>query len=264
MLVDVGFTALGIANIQECDGWVYGSLELKLSRETVQAEETDYWVEGLSPQASPPEVGPQALLDFLNLRGQDKMQALDYLQEHGLFEWCDLRRGRRALPRKVKQYWKEAEEAGAAPFATSLDGFWATRAHLAYMWETWTLIAKHDHAAVKAASKRLGFPVFKRREFLDRVDTFWCGQMSGAIKGARLQAGMRGGRLFVVATTVALRPALHMSLLAIVSREMKLAACENHDCRRLFVKNKLGRRFCSKRCQTLLRVRRYREQMKIK
>ena len=296
MQIDLHLMALPLATLEERAGWLFGTLrpiskqaegqlqkELSgASREVVQQTQdaTREWDEAVKQyqkagalgavaaihdwlhQFGGPagvEIPEEALLEFVNLPDQGTVEAIDFIRKYGLFGLENIE-PRQPIPSHLKTFFRAMRKSGQTPFLLSLKRFWAERQAMSDLLVLATGIQNRDVAAVKRICVRRMPPGKVRQE----DDWLVLGQlcfnldMSVGLHQTDLTVSQRTGKIVAHASAACVRPALYLALLSYATRGTELAQCDNEECRKTFVVARPGKRYCSKRCQVLVRVRRHR------
>ena len=295
MHIDLHLMALPIASVDERAGWLFGTLlpiskqaegQLKkelagASREVVQqtqdaSREWDKsvvyyqkagalgavaaihdWLHQFGPVGV--EIPEEALLEFVNLPDGGTVEARDFVRKYGLFGMEDIK-PREPLTAYYKKFCRAMRKAGQVPFVLPLKRFWRERETMADLLALATGLQKHNVAAVKRIClKRMPRQQVRQEDhWLVLGQLFFNLHMSLGLHQTDLTVSQRAGKIVAHASAACVRPALYLALLSYATRDTELAQCDNEECKKTFVVTRPGKRYCSKRCQILVRVRRHR------
>jgi hypothetical protein len=222
----------------------------------------------------------EILLEFVNLNRDDDEEALGFMQKYGVFDQrhrsdtakertrsygSSFRDGPESPPKDVQTFLR----GSGATFAVPLHDFWDVQKHIRILLELVRVLQSRDYAAIEAACAVLRMTriaVDNERDWLAVGRQVLCADISGELnageRGVSLVATERDGALLAAASSTTLRAALYLALLAQITQGERIGECGNPKCRKLFVLTRDTKRFCSKPCQELEKVNRYRDKLK--
>jgi hypothetical protein len=265
---EVEFNLIEIGSIHESDGWAYGALSstspayfpLKGGYYKGKAE---FEMKLMLAQYTYPQLSPSALIDFVNLQKDNIEQTIAYLRRYGLFSLDDLKT--EGLPKKIQSYCDDSHKNDSAPFALHLESFWRWRD----MFEEQLILTRA--AKDKATAEAILSAPDKFDYDSEIVANLWKGDFFRfardnyrALVLSRLttvQFWAREKGEFLVPTIVSygVLDALSVFLSEHLQRDAAFGECENPQCKKLFSVTRKTKRFCSGRCQSLIKVHRSRE-----
>ncbi len=272
MYFEVEINLLAIESVYESDGWLYGVL----SRESpvhvifggrVKDVEVDEIKFRLSfAQSIHPQIPPAALLELVGLQENDADEAIAYLRKYGLPSLYDLKA--KDLPKTIRAYWDASYDDGLVPFALNRESLSRMRIWFTELFMLERAALERNEVAAEAIAKSMDSPH-------GAIDTLYGGNwLQFAMHGfrslfptqlAKVQFGARdkGGRLVPTMASYGFSEALVLSLLDYLHRETPFGECENPQCKKLFFATRKSKKYCSARCQALIKVHRHRDFKKL-
>ena len=279
MLFETEFNILPVESVSESGGYVYGVLSREFSSrlfsshipiERDRKEETDHkpMVQNVKDilfmyYTLHYQFSQDALTEFVNLQEGDAMQATDYLRRYGVYSLYDL--FTKGLPENVESFFTESYSRGLLPFAFRLEHLWTTQRILVGMLKLAKAIREDDEANIKAACESVGY---SERE----VKSLYSGSWSWTAKdtllskllmhlhyGLLIGAKDTGAAFVPTIAAYGILDALFLLVLDNIYQETPLGECENPQCKKLFFVTRKSKKFCSARCQALVKVHRYRK-----
>jgi CGNR zinc finger protein len=276
MYFEVELNLLAIGSVRESDGWFYGALSsaspaylvLKdtLKDSTAEFDPHKY----LLAYYTYPQIPPSALLEFVNLREGDTEQAIAYLRRYGLLSLSDLKA--EDLPKDIRAYFDDLYENDLVPFGFRFEHLWGVQKTLK---ERLTL----TRAAIereKATAERILSSIDKGDYDSEIADLYGGDWRRFARDGYRVlvlgkplanlqfSAREKGDLLVPTIITYGVVDALSVFLVDHMSRDSAMGECQNPQCKKLFFVTRKSKRFCSPRCQGLIKVHRFRKNVELR
>ncbi|MFZ0634438.1 MAG: CGNR zinc finger domain-containing protein [Candidatus Acidiferrales bacterium] len=250
---------------KEIDGWVCGvvspvSNQPHSALTAIQA--THPWVSQDDPILDE-ERAKQALEDFVNLEPGVSQEAVDFLNRYGLFSHGDcVTFG--GQPDKVRTYWTELERAGKRPFAMKLDNVWWLQRRIRAVVTLYRAERKHQTAALRNACKEINphLTLPRTRNLTGFRNQILSHLASQGLSQVQLGVAPIKGIMAPVITTDDLQSALYIVLLFFLTKGARFRDCANRNCRHVFLHTRSDKKFCSNRCQALVKAKRYRKRHK--
>lgn len=274
MLFETEFNTLPVESLSEADGYVYGVLS-KLSAKHYpyqkwREEEEDHrtsvdYIKDLlfSSETLHHQLPAEALTEFVNLLEGDAKQVIDYMRRYGLYSLYDL--FTRKLPKKIESFFGDSYSQERIPFAVRLEHLWLTQRTLVGLLRLAIAIRENDDASIKTACESVGYSE-------PEVRVFYSGSWSWTAKdvllgklrqhlehGLLVGAKDKGGTFVPTIASYGFYDALFLLVLHNIYQETPLRECENPQCKKLFFVTRETKKFCSARCQALIKVHRYRK-----
>ena len=262
MLIDISPVVPMVRVEGGSHGWIYGSL--------VPASGKSDWVmaavRATRPYVKASDAGlrqeriEDALLDFVQLKTEDTQQAISFLRQYGLFNQGDCV-SMKGHPSDIRKYWNEATQSKQTPFATELRSFWWWQKRVLALFTLSRAPQRHHAAALRKACHEINphiklppseNPIAFSKQFLSYF-------VSQGLAAVTLGVAPDQGKFVAVAIPADLRSALYMMLLTHLTRGTRLKNCKNTKCRRVYLVTRPDKRFCSARCQNLVKVNRFRK-----
>jgi hypothetical protein len=215
------------------------------------------------------------LLEFVNLRKDDDEAALTFLEKYGVFDsahrhYSPFDRHSTEFNEQPPKPVMEFLNADRDSFAVALHDFWEVHDRLRVMLALVRAIHSRNSAAVAEACRILHghVEVDEEREWLGMGRLIFCQDISRELTfpnhGLTLVATETDGIIHAAATSLSLRPALFLALLAQATLDAPIGTCGNPKCRKFFTSTREAKKFCSNRCQQLEKVNRYRAKLRQK
>ena len=285
------FNLLPIESIHESDGYLYGvvsktsplhllygMLGLPNNEEfgrlvvyDVGIIKTDLFNYDLNHQQMPSE----ALIDFVNLQQGSTEEMVDYLRRYGLFSLLDLGIKRdqniQSLPEKIQTYWGASYENELLPFAKSLEGLWRYQRMITRSLILAKSIRDTDETGLKSfyVSRALSHGIPKKLQekataysyegdWFKRAKDELSQELKTALEGVVLGLKVERGTLVPTLASFGVAEALALLTLDYIYRDIQLGECQNPRCKKLFFMTRSTKKFCSGRCQALIKVHRNR------
>jgi hypothetical protein len=277
MLIKVQFISQAVGSALHHQDWVYGVLPHRLPTEDL-IQLTKSRREGLSDAAvdilpdflfhqrgSHHDIPEAALVDFVNIEHHNVQQALDYFLKYGIFDKENLRLGSH-YPEKVRTFWKDSLADGWTPYAQPLGVFWVEHWEISNLLTVSRGLSDNNPSSVRKACKNLLATELDTRAF--KRDWTQYGKaviserLTFRLRHAKLGIAEEKGKLVVATAPYGLRSALYLQLITCVTERTPLTECENWKCRKVFVISRPGKKFCSPQCQSVTKVRRFRDHQK--
>jgi hypothetical protein len=194
------------------------------------------------------------------------------------------------LPEKLQTYWDDSYNKGLIPFTVRLEQLWTVRRWLTHMLSLAKAVREQDESIVESLAPPVHpsvvrtFPELVQRgafrfahlQYPELIDKAYRGgplpyakytlrsslslALAEVVVGAREQKGC----LVPTIASYGIRDALALHVLNHIHRETSLGECQNPKCKKLFFVTRNTKRFCSERCQALIRVRRHRDLKKLR
>ena len=266
MLLEIRSTCVSIRFVELIDGWVCGVLR-DIERPNSRSDSWLNALEGflLHYSGSSPNIDVDTLLEFVNLRSGEPTSAITFLEKYGLFDRKDHGSKGRSLPDSVRLKLKSLADDRLVPFATSLADFCETRAELVQLMILAGAVQHRDAVRISRTMSQLNLPKALQWAHDDFNDSgsFAAGR---SVLGHYLTSGLKGIRLGLAnpdpsvsllpfASAADLRSGLYLALIS--SLEHSWEECANPGCPKLFEVTRSWRKFCSQRCQSLLKTKRW-------
>jgi hypothetical protein len=278
MLFETEFNTLPVESLSESDGYVYGVLS-KLSAKHSQYQRwreeeedprtlVDYIKDFFfSSDTLYHQLPQEALTEFVNFQEGDVRQAIDYMRRYGLYSLYDL--FTRKLPKKIDSFFSDSYTQELIPFAIRLEHLWLTQRTLVGLLRLAMAIRENDEASIKAACESVGYSESEVK-FLYSGSWSWTAKdvLLGKLR-QHLQLGIlvgakdRGGTFVPTIASYGFNEALFLHVLDNINQGTTLGECENPQCKKLFFLTRKSKKFCSARCQALIKVHRYRKKQKV-
>jgi hypothetical protein len=271
MYFDVEINLLAIESIYESDGWLYGVM----SRESpvhllFGGRAKDVGVDEIKfrlsfAQSIHPQIPPAALLELVGLQEDDAEQSTAYLRKYGLPSLDAVTA--KDLPKTIQAYRDASYDDGLVPFALHRESLRGMRIWFTELFMLERAALERNEATAEA--------IAKSRDTPGAIATLYRGNwLEYAIHGfrtlfpvqlAKVQFGARevSGRLVPTMASYGVSEALVLFLLDYLHRETPFGVCENPQCKNLFVATRKSKKYCSARCQALIKVHRHRDFKKL-
>jgi hypothetical protein len=223
------------------------------------------------------ELPSDALFQFLALNEGDESEALSFTRAYGVFDSScrtpdpkpstkprNPLEGAVVPPPSVRARMREYHHARKTPFALPVEHMWEAYRRIGLLLAISQAVREGDHRAVAEIAPHLVFHprASTPKEWLDLGGLIFRVQVSAEINaetaGVRVVPAESQRKFFAAITGTTLRPALFVQLLAAVAGQTAAERCENQSCRKWFVVTRGSKRFCSVRCQSLVKVQRFR------
>jgi hypothetical protein len=290
MINSIEFNLLPIESIHEYEGYVYGVLSKTsplhflygelglpnnkelgfLNLNDITFIKNDLFDNDFYHQQMPTE----ALIEFVNLQNGSTEQMVDYLRRNGLFSLLDLgieRDENIQFPKKIQSYWNASYENGLLPFARSLVDVWEYKRRITSSLILAKLIREPDETSLKsfyvsrALILRLPQEIQEKAtartyggDWFQRAKNELSQELKTALEGVVLGLKVERGALVPTLASYGVAETLALLTLDYIYREMQLGECQNSSCKKLFFMTRATKRFCSGRCQALIKVHRFR------
>jgi hypothetical protein len=297
MINNIELNLLPIESIYESEDYVYGVLSKASPLSLLYAElgllnneelgllhlnditliKNDLFDNDLDHKQMPAE----ALIEFVNLHDGSTEQVVCYLRRYGLFSLLDLAIQKdekiESFPKKIQSYWSASYGNGLLPFARSLWELWNYKRKITRLLMLAKAIREPDEAELRAfylgRALNLGIPPELQEEattFSYEADWFRRAKdelsqdLKLALAGVVLGLKVDRGELVPTIASYGVADALALLTLDYIYRGIQLGECRNPSCKKLFFMTRATKRFCSGRCQALIKVHRFRNDHKRK
>jgi hypothetical protein len=282
MYIDVEFNMLPVEVLYEENGVVYGVLSRRAPIDPTMAEllrktisdpkgyEVDASLDFLRSHLKDfvfPQLPMEALPEFINLEEGNTQQAIDYLRRYGLYSLYDLRTP--GLSDKIQSYWTEAHINRQIPFAIRLEHIWQSQKILGEAIKLAIAFRENDEAAAISIVESSGYSqrevdIFYKGSWPKSARGLFCFSSDILLHGAKLGVKDKNGKLVLTVTSYGFHDALALLTLDYLSQETPVGECQNPQCKKLFFVTRKSKKFCSARCQSLIKVHRYRNNLELK
>jgi len=263
MKVEVKALSSLVDSVQVIGNWIVGCL-VDLDVPPIEDDARDRFRRRARFSLSFPDeafqiIGDEALFEFVNLPELDVDAAAQYIERHGIFAVENLKRPPLApFPKGVDQFWRKSQTVGT-PFALVVRDFYAAQKEIrnlqrladALRVRNLKLMGQFVLAQSPSQNELQPFEISRCRLILRESIQSGIGELQLGI------AEMKTGLIPFLAPAD-LKTALYLALLDQITRQVPIAECENGRCKKIFERTQPQKRFCSTRCQSLVKVHRFR------
>jgi hypothetical protein len=267
MRIELTLLSIPVESVRVVSGWIVGSLKdfgvSPLTKDDPAALFDQLARFSLSFPDSGFHIGDDALLEFVNIPEQDLRAAAEYIESHGIFARDNLvRPSIPPFPKAVGEFWREEMADHRTPFALQAKAFYFVQREIKNL-------RKLADAVRERSLKRIAEYISAVQSYRESVGDSTVPDLARArlvlrnsiesgISDVQLGVAESKSTLVPFAAPSALKSALYLGLLDQITRGTAIGECENPRCKKIFERTQPRKRFCSTRCQALIKVLRFR------
>jgi hypothetical protein len=267
MNIDIKVLSIPVDSVQIIAGWIVGCLKdlevSSLTRSNAVAQFDQVMRFSLSFPDGGLQISDEALLEFVNIEEDNLSAAAEYIESHGVFERNNLELpSLKPFPKNVEEFWREMA-ATRTPFALRGKSFYSDQREIKNLQKLANALRNRDLELINEClpSLKLTPKLWKDSKQLDlsRGRLILRESIQGALSDVQIGVAELKSSLVPFAAPSCVKSALYLALLDQITRGVAIGECENPRCKKIFERSQPRKRFCSPRCQALIKVHRFRD-----